>query len=317
LAPADAAALFRWLAAEWHRVGATWLQRLGAGKVRDGHGDLHLANIVALEDGPVAFDCIEFDPGLRTLDIVDDASFALMDFAARGRADLGWRFFNAWLEQTGEYEGVALLRFYLVSRALVRAQVEHLRAPHCDAARNYAQAALAWMRPPTPRLVITCGLPGSGKTFASQRLLESMGALRIRSDVERKRLFGLPALADSSAHGLNLYTTDATRRTYARLLALAGIALRAGFPVVLDAAFLRRDERAAAQALADSLQVPFGILACEAPEEELHRRLRARTEDASEADEAVLARLRGAAEPLTARELDSLAQVSRDDALSI
>lgn len=302
LAPADADVLLRWLAAEWDHLRATWLRRQAAGKVRDGHGDLHLANIVVLEDEPVAFDCIEFDPALRALDVVDDAAFALMDFAARGRPDLGWRFFNAWLEHTGEYEGVALLRFYLVSRALVRAQVEHLRAPSCAAARKYAQAAIAWTGPAPAHLAITCGLPGSGKTFCSQQLLEDRGAVRIRSDVERKRLFGLPALADSRARGLELYTPQATQRTYSRLLELARIALCAGFPVVLDAAFLRREERAAARALAESLGLSFGILACEAPDEELRRRLRARSGDASEADETVLARLRAGAEPLTEAE---------------
>lgn len=315
LAPADADALSRWLDAEWDGRRATWLRRQDAGKVRDGHGDLHLANIVALQDEPVAFDCIEFDPALRALDVVDDAAFTLMDFAARGRADLGWRFFDGWLERTGEYEGVALLRFYLVSHALVRAQVEHLRAPRCAAARNYARAALAWTRPAPARLLITCGLPGSGKTFCSQRLLEGSGAVRVRSDVERKRLFGLPALADSRAHGVDLYTAEATRRTYARLLELAGIALRAGFPVVLDAAFLRRDERAAARALAASLQVAFGILACDAPEEELRRRLRARAGDASEADVAVLARLRGGAEPLTAEERAAVVDLASIDSV--
>lgn len=317
LAPADADVLFRWLAAEWDHLRATWLQRRDAGKVRDGHGDLHLANIVVLEDEPVAFDCIEFDPALRALDVVDDAAFALMDFAARGRADLGWRFFNAWLEHTGEYEGVALLRFYLVSRALVRAQVEHLRAPLCAPARTYAHAALAWTRPVPARLCITSGLPGSGKTSCSQRLLESSGAVRIRSDVERKRLFGLPPLADSRAQGLDLYTADATRRTYARLRELAAVALAAGFPVVLDAAFLRREERAAARALAQSLQLSFGILACEASDDELRRRLRARGADASEADEAVLARLRGGYEPLTAGERAALVELPRTDAASM
>lgn len=302
LSPGEAADLVQWLTAEWNAICATWLARLVAGKVRDGHGDLHLANIVALGDEPVAFDCIEFDAALRALDVVDDAAFALMDFAARGRAGLGWRFFNAWLEHTGEYEGLPLLHFYLVSHALVRAQVEHLRVPRCDAARRYATAALERTRLPPVRLVITCGLPGSGKTFASQHLLEDTGAIRIRSDVERKRLFGLAPLADSGARGLEIYTEDATRRTYARLLELAELALRAGFPVVLDAAFLRREERAVARRLADRLGVPFAILACEAPDAELRRRLRERREDASEADALVLVRLRESAEPLTAKE---------------
>jgi hypothetical protein len=302
LEEADASTLGGWLHAEWNQVRPLWLQRLAAGKVLEGHGDLHLANVVALDGDVSAFDCIEFDASLRSLDLVDDAGFALMDFVARGRADLGWRFFNAWLERTGEYEGLPLLRFGVATHALVRAQVEHLRKPRCETALAYARSALAWSRPAAPRLSITFGLPGSGKTFASQRLLQASGAVRIRSDVERKRLFGLDAVADTRAHGIAAYAADATQRTYARLLELARIALRAGLPVVLDAAFLRRDERAAAAELARTLQVPFAILACEAPASVLRERLRSRTGDASEADEAVLERLAAAVEDLTREE---------------
>ena len=120
----------------------------------------------------------------------------------------------------------------------------------------------------------------------------------MRSDVERKRLAGLGPLADSRAAGVDLYTPAMTRQTYERLLALAEIALRAGHPVVLDAAFLRRAERDQARALADSLCAPFSILACEAPPALLRERLAGRRGDASEADAAVLDRLAGQAEPL-------------------
>lgn len=298
---AQASAVTDWLDTQWQALRSTWLARLAQGRVRDGHGDLHLANVVLVDGEVAAFDCIEFDPALRAVDPVDDAAFALMDFAARGRADLGWRFFNAWLERTGEYEGLALLRFQLVSRALVRAHVEHLRAARSADAQRYARAALDWLRTDA-RLFITTGLPGSGKTFASQALLERCGAVRIRSDVERKRAFGLDALADTRAHGVDAYTPEATRHTYERLLALARPALQAGFPVVLDAAFLRRDERAAARMLARELGVPFAILACEAPLEVLRARLRTRTHDASEADEQVLDRLAAAAQPLDPEE---------------
>jgi predicted kinase len=191
-----------------------------------------------------------------------------------------------------------------VYRALVRAQVEQLRGPARAAqARNYFEAALRWIRPPAPSLCITHGLPGSGKTFQSQRLLERHGAIRLRSDVERKRLFGLGMLEDSRERGMALYTADATARTYAHLFATARMVLLAGFPVVLDAAFLRRDERAAAAALARDLQVPFSILDCQAPTDVLRQRLAARQRDASEADVQVLDRLAAVAEPLTGDEL--------------
>ncbi|RYF16534.1 MAG: hypothetical protein EOO30_10560 [Comamonadaceae bacterium] len=302
LAPEERERLQQWIASEGEPLEPFWAARRAAGFVRECHGDLHLANILELDGDVVAFDCIEFDAGLRFIDVVEEVAFPLMDFAAQGQPALGWRFLDGWLEATGDYEGVAGLRLALVYRALVRATVENLRSPGSAAARTYARHALAWSRPGEPALCITHGLPGSGKTFRSQAWLEARGAIRIRSDVERKRMHGLQAQADSRAAGLAIYTHDATRRTYERLFVLARIALRAGFPVVLDAAFLRRDERAAARALAVQLGVPFKILDCDAPPEVLRARLAQRRGDASEADAEVLAALAAAAEPLDADE---------------
>lgn len=163
--------------------------------------------------------------------------------------------------------------------------------------------------PPAPTLVITCGLSGSGKTTASSaRLLDANDAaagsvLRLRSDVERKRLFGLAPLArsDSPQDG-GIYTAEANTRTYARLRELARELLVTGWPVIVDATFLRRAERAEFAALAAEFGVDFGILAAEAPPEELRRRLRARSGDASEATVAVLDRQLEWFEPLVAQE---------------
>lgn len=301
--PAESARLRPWLAEQADTLSAPWRGRLRSGRVREGHGDLHLDNVVSLGGEVAAFDGIEFDPALRWIDVVDDLAFAVMDFAARGRRDFAFRLLNGWLDRTGDHDGVPALRFAAVYRALVRAQVEHLRGPaRADAARRYMDAALSWTQPPAPALTITHGLPGSGKTFESQRLLERTGAIRIRSDVERKRLFGLAMLEDSRAHGLDLYTAEATRRTYAQLEARARALLAAGWPVILDAAYLRRDERAAARALAGELRVPLAILDCQAPPGVLRERLLARRGDASEAGVAVLERLEPLAEPLTPEE---------------
>jgi aminoglycoside phosphotransferase family enzyme/predicted kinase len=303
LLPADAAAgLAAWVAAEAARVAPLWEERRAAGRARECHGDLHLANILEVDGEVAAFDCIEFDDSLRCIDVIEDVAFTQMDLQAHGQPALAARFINAWLERTGDYAGVAGLRLCLAYRALVRATVEHLRAPGSIRAQAYAGQALAWSRGAAPRLVITHGLPGSGKTFASQRLLERDGAIRIRSDVERKRLHGLDMLAASRAQGAEIYGAEATRRTYERLSGLARTALLAGWPVVLDAAFLRKEERSQAYALAQSLSVPFAILACEAPAPVLLERLRSRQGDASEADAAVLEKLREVAEPLDAGE---------------
>jgi aminoglycoside phosphotransferase family enzyme/predicted kinase len=274
-----------------------WAQRLADGWVREGHGDLHLANLLA-EDGTVAaFDGIEFDPALRWIDVLDDLAFALMDLAAQGRRDLAFRLLDGWLERVGGQAGLPALPFACAYRALVRAQVQALRGDHAGA-RRYLAAARGWLDLPPPVLAITHGLPGSGKSWRSQQWLQDQGAVRLRSDVERKRLAGLPALADSRAAGLDLYTAEMTARTYARLFALARPLLAAGLPVVLDAAFLRRAEREAARDLARQAGAGFALLACEAPMPELRRRLQARRGDASEADVAVLERLAAVAEPL-------------------
>jgi len=308
-----AARLRAWLAAQSRALEPLWQQRRGDGAVRECHGDLHLANVVSLGQNIAAFDCIEFDPTLRCIDVLEDAAFPFMDFIVRGRPDLGWRFINAWLEHTGDYAALPALRLSIVGRALVRAQVEHLRNPCGEAARAYAQTAVTWCSTGHPRLSITHGLPGSGKSFASQVLLQQEGAIRLRSDVERKRLFGLQPLENSHQRGVALYTAQTTRQTYARLFTLARTALRAGYAVILDAAFLRREERAQAQALAQSLDVPYAIVACEAPLHVLRQRIQARRGDASEADLAVLEQLRLAAEPLQPDELDFVVPPSMAD----
>ena len=296
-----------WLESAAAALAPLWTSRKAAGRVRECHGDLHLDNVVKHGAEVLAFDCIEFDPALRWIDVLDDAAFVVMDFAARDRRDLAFRFLNAWLDLTGDHAGLPALRFAVVYRALVRAQVAHLRGgEQGNAARRYLQTALAWMRQREARLFITHGLPGSGKTFAAQRLLEQQGAIRLRSDVERKRLFGLGMLEDSRAQGLNLYDASANARTYAHLLQTARLALQAGYPVILDAAFLRLAERAQARALALALGVPFFIVDCAAPLAVLRARLEARQGDASEADLAVLESLRGVAEPLTRDELASV-----------
>ncbi len=301
---AQAGRLRDWLQAEAAALTPLWAARRKAGRVRECHGDLHLDNVVCLADGIAAFDGIEFDPALRWIDVIDDVSFAVMDFAARGRRDFAFRLLNGWLDRTGDHAGAAALRFSAVYRALVRAEVEHLRGPaRAAAAQRYLDAALSWTQPPSPSLTITHGLPGSGKTFESQRLLERIGAIRLRSDVERKRLFGLRMLDDSRSRGLDLYGADATARTYAHVLETARTLLQAGYPVILDAAFLRRDERAAAQALARAAGVPFSILHCDATPDVLRARLAARRGDASEADIGVLEQLMKIAQPLAADEL--------------
>ena len=279
-------ALERWTSEQAEALAMDWALRQQRGAVRECHGDLHLGNVVLLEDGPTAFDCIEFDPALRWIDVMSDVAFMTMDLKAHGRGDLAWHFLDVYLQQSGDYEGVKVLRFYEVYRALVRALVAKL-GPAALAAGgpDYLGCAAALTAPAgdTARLMITHGVSGSGKSTVAAALVAAAGALRVRSDVERKRLFAHPGELV-----VDPYTTAATRSTYQRLAACARIGLQAGYPVIVDAAFLRRAERRAFRALATELRVPFTILHCGAPEAQLRRRVQRRLAEGGDASDATV-----------------------------
>ena len=307
-AAADWPALRAWLDEQLRVLAPLFEARRRDGRVRECHGDLHLHNLLQLEGEATAFDGIEFDPELRWIDVLDDIAFVAMDLMAHGAGDLAFRFLNAYLEACGDYAGIPALRFHLVGRALVRAQVAAIAEAQGQPRRaavataDYLALALRLARRTDARLAITRGLPGSGKSFVSQALLEAAGAFRVRSDVERKRLFGLAPLQSSrDCVAGGIYDGASTVRTYACLRELARVVLGAGWPVIVDAAFLRADERAGFAALAEELGVAFAIFDCQAPLALLRERValrEARGGDPSEADVAVLERLAAAAEPL-------------------
>lgn len=280
--------------------------------VREGHGDLHCGNVVRWQGRLAPFDGIEFDPKLRFVDVVNDIAFLTMDLAERGHGEFRRAVLQAWAETLGDWPGLRLLPYYETYRALVRAKVAALRARQLpDDAAHRAEAVtdslryLDWaehrLRPRRPALIVTCGLSGSGKTWLAQRLRGPLGTLHVRSDVERKRLAGLRADADSrSPTDAGIYTLEFNERTYARLLDCAAAALAAGEPMIVDAAFLRRAERLRFLALAEELAVPFAIVHCTAPDAILRERVAARSaarSDASEAGLEVLARQPGYWEP--------------------
>jgi aminoglycoside phosphotransferase family enzyme/predicted kinase len=286
-------------------------QRAAAGCVRECHGDLHLGNIVLLDDMPTPFDGIEFSAALRWIDVISEISFPVMDLLQRGQPQLAWRLLNAYLENTGDYPGCGVLRFYLAYRAMVRAKIAAIRAsqrgvarakPELKNCRSYLALSLDCMTHRRPALIITHGLPGCGKSTFAQIALERLGAIRIRSDVERKRLFGLAALTDSNSQiDAGLYSEDATRRTYARLHELARGLIAAGFSVIVDAAFLRHAERESFRALAQEMAVPFVIASLQTDAAVLAERLAQRSSrgnDASEAGISVMQKLQVVHEPL-------------------
>ncbi len=313
-----------WCASAFKTLTPLFEQRKRGGFIRECHGDMHLRNLVWFNEHPLAFDCLEFDPDLRWIDILSEVAFLVMDLDHREQQKLAYRFLNAYLEHTGDYAGMPVLRFYRVYRALVRAMVDAIRAAQpgispverkeaAQAFCSYLKLAQSYCRPATPLLMITHGLSGSGKSTLSQLLLEQIGALRIRSDVERKRIFGLlgglnTALnAHADAHNPDgaqqLYSRTANTRTYATLKRLAEKVLEGRFPVIIDAVFLRHEERAEFRDLARKKQIPFIILVFTASADTLRKRIQERKNDISDADLAVLEMQLDALKPLQDAEL--------------
>jgi len=307
------ARLRRWTEGELARLAPVFEQRKAEGGVRECHGDLHLRNVALVGGEPTPFDCIEFSDALRWNDVVSEVAFLVMDVLDRGLPRAAFRFLNAYLEITGDHAGLAVLRPYLVYRAMVRAKVACIRAHQAGAgagAQAEFQGYLALAERLTglgrPAVVLMHGLSGSGKTTVAEALLARLGAVRLRSDVERKRLHGLPAGARTAgAVGGGIYDAETTRRTYERLAALAGAMAGAGWPAIVDAAFLRRAERDAFRAVAEEVGAPFAIVACGAPEPVLRERLLRRAREARDPSEATVSVLEAQlhfAEPLGADE---------------
>ena len=208
-----------------------------------------------IDDLPVPFDCIEFDPAYRWIDIISEVAFMIMDLDFRHRADLSRHFLNDWLEQTGDYAGVKLLPYYLVYRAAVRAKVAAIRASNdveniekrddLAEAVDYLALATGYTENYAARqIIITHGLSGCGKTFVTTRLLSAFAAIRIRSDIERKRIHGMsPTERTEVGIRQGVYDARADEQTYYRLAELATEVLEAGYSVILDATFLSRAHR--------------------------------------------------------------------------
>ena len=307
----------------WTRDKQTELQddltiRHREGWVRECHGDLHLANCALIDDKVVMFDCLEFAEDLRWIDPLSEVAFLYMDLDQRGHIQLARRFLNRYLENANDYQSLNLLPYYLVYRAMVRAKVAAIEAHQHrnDPARHdqanaqlsdYLDRATAYSYAPAPPpLILLQGLSGSGKSWLARKLVESLGAICIRSDVERKRLLGYdPVASTHSAVAEGAYSNENTEKVYQRLYAMAYPVLDAGFPALIDAACLRHSQRVPFQRLAQVSGFPFIILSLQAPDAVLRQRILNRNldeRDASEATLAVLDHQLTIAEPITDEE---------------
>lgn len=288
-----------WSEATYAALADAFSARKTGGFIRECHGDLHLANIAWVDQRPLIFDGIEFNENLRWIDVMSEAAFLTMDLDDRGAPQFARRWLNAYLELTGDYAGLRILQFYQVYRALVRAKVAWIRGDQAQGGdrerclaegRGYLDLAKHYTATAHPALAITYGLSGSGKSTLAQGLVEAWGAVRVRSDVERKRLYGfVPQARTTSTLGHGLYGPEAGAKTYARLADLARHILDAGYSVIVDASFLRKAQRAALRAVAVEGNVPFVILDTRAPEVVLRARIVAREQEGRDASEAGLA----------------------------
>jgi hypothetical protein len=308
-AQARLAVLQDWTEAQLKQLSPLMEARKRAGRVRECHGDLHLANLVLIDQRVRMFDCIEFNEDLRWIDVASEIAFTYVDLLAHAQPGLADWFVDEVLSRSGDYEAVRVLRFYAVYRAVVRAKVAAIRMNQTqgDDSEALAYVALAegLVAIPPVRLVITHGLSGCGKTVASNALLQNdphAATLRLRSDVERKRLFGLASTARSGSNtDTGIYAPNDNARTYDQLSELADMLLRAGWSVIVDAAFLKRADRDAFRALARQAGATFSILAPQATPAQLRERILARRalgRDASEATLDVLAQQMRVMEPL-------------------
>ena len=309
--------LQRWIENEFTEKRDDFAIRKRDGFIRECHGDMHLGNMFRDGNSITVFDGIEFNETFRWIDVLNEVAFLVMDLKYRGRADLAHRFLNAYLEHTGDYRGLVVMPFYQVYRAMVRAKVKDIRSSQMQLAarartalqnqvRNYLDLAAKCTRPPHPRLLITHGVAGTGKTRGTDPMVDQLGVIRIRSDIERKRQFGYQHLERThSPVGRGIYSPEVTDQTYQRLADLVSTVIRAGFSAIADGTFLQRNQRDLLRRTARKLGVPFRILDFRAHPETIRRRIVERDRrkaDASEADLEVLTHQWQTQQPLASDE---------------
>lgn len=308
-----------WAEEHFARLHPLFERRKAEGFIRECHGDIYLANVTQLDGQVVLFDCIEFNEPFRMTDVIADTAFLAMDLEDRKHKTLARRFINAYFEMTGDYDGLHVLPFYKAYRAMVRAKVNLFqygqtsdpaqKAEILARYRNYASLAESYCAIPYCLLAITHGVSAVGKSSAALKLVEALGAIRIRSDVERKRL-----IQDATPDVL--YSAESGKATYDRLHHLAADILQASYPVVLDATYLKQAQREAAAQVAETAAVPFLIIDCHAPDTVIAQWLaerQAEGRDPSDATLAVVQAQQQGREALTEQELIRTRHVDMTD----
>lgn len=285
-------ALEAWAESTYERLIPLLIERKTKGFIRECHGDIHLNNAAVLNDEVVIFDCIEFNEPFRMTDVTADIAFLVMDLEDRKLYHLANRLLNEYLEETGDYQSLILMNFYKAYRAMVRAKVAlfslgqvtetHLKEAILKQYYNYADLAESYTLMPKRCLLITTGLSGSGKSYVASEVVEHFAAIRLRTDVERKRLFTKDTPTDQ------LYSHDSVAKVYEHLYSLAELILKAGYIVILDAAYLKQSERLRARQIAEMEGIPFLIVECEAPLSVIEKNITLRVSKGGDFSDATL-----------------------------
>ncbi len=291
------------------------------GRIRECHADLHLSNVVRIDGQLLPFDCLEFEPAFRWIDVAEDVAFLHADLLGYGEPKFAAVFLDAWLAGSGDYHACMVLPLYTADRALVRAKVVALQASHVhrpgaanaevlrQRQQGYLLVAERALHPPPACCLMMTGLPGSGKSWLAARLAAELGAVTVRSDLERKRLASPP--------GGRLYTDTQTAAVYERLEQCAAEVLGGHRTVIVDANHGSRQQRAGLAELCRLMAVPLIVVQCEAPLSLLRQRITARlaaAQDPSEADIPVLERQLELREAITADERLALITARTDHA---
>jgi len=283
------------------RIRALLLSRGERGLIRRIHGDLHLGNVVLMEGRPVLFDAIEFSPLIGCGDVLYDLAFLLMDLSERGLALPANIVLNRYLADTKRAEdldALAALPFFLSMRAAIRAKVGAARLPYAapaerkdieKSAHKYFEFASRFIAPREPVLVAVGGLSGTGKSLVARALAAGLdpapGAVILRSDIERKALFGK---GETEKLPIDAYNPAITAGVFATLADKARRAVSAGHSAVVDAVFSKSQERVLMEQSAAVLGARFHGLFLHADLATRTTRVGGRRLDASDADAAVV-----------------------------
>jgi aminoglycoside phosphotransferase family enzyme/predicted kinase len=275
-------------------------QRVRDGRIRDGHGDLHANSVCVTGRRLYLFDCIEFNARFRCADVAAEVAFLAMDLDHLGRADLAQVFVDAYVRRAHDPDLVAVLDFYKCYRAYVRGKVLSFRldepglAP-ADAdqivseAGAYFDLARSYTHTSAPLVLVTMGLPASGKSTVARAVARRLGLIHLSSDVVRKSLVGLqPTSRRSEMFEQGLYSRRMSQRTYLALRRQAARWLRRGHSVVLDATYGKPAERVALRHLARRAGARLLFIVCHADDATLRARLAARESDPHRVSDARL-----------------------------